>query len=58
MKVNVCVCVLFLCVQYSLENPDEDALEFGVLSQTDTVTKTFTIHNVNPVQVSDIVTVR
>ena len=45
------MCVLFLCLQYSLENPDEDALEFGVLSQSDLVTKTFTIYNINPVQV-------
>ncbi|XP_064384147.1 transmembrane protein 131-like [Halichondria panicea] len=39
---------------YLLENSDEDSLEFGVLSQSDTVSKTFTLHNINPVQISII----
>lgn len=38
-------------VQYTLEDPDEDVLDYGILSDTDESIKTFAIHNHNPVTI-------
>ena len=43
--------ILSLSPQYSLASRDEDVLDYGVLSDADTLSKTFTLHNVNPVRV-------
>ncbi len=39
-------------MQYSVEGTaDEDTLDYGVLSETSSVSKMVTLHNVNPVEV-------
>ena len=38
-------------LQYTLENPDEDVLDYGILSDADESIKTFAIHNHNPVTI-------
>lgn len=40
--------------QYSVEGPseEEDTLDYGILSESDSSSKTFTMHNLNPVEVS------
>ena len=45
-----CVYVL-LTLQYTLENPDEDVLDYGILSDADESIKTFAVHNHNPVTI-------
>ena len=37
--------------QYTLEDPDEDVLDYGILSDADESIKTFVIHNHNPVTI-------
>lgn len=41
-------------MQYSVEGVanEEDVLDYGVLSESDISSKIFTVHNVNPVEVS------
>jgi len=41
-----------LCLQFVLENPEDDVLDYGILEEADIVTKTFTLHNPNPIRVS------
>lgn len=43
-----------LSPQYSVEGVanEEDVLDYGVLSESDITSKIFTVHNVNPVEVS------
>lgn len=40
------------CLQFVLENPEDDVLDYGILEEADIVTKTFTLHNPNPIRVS------
>ena len=39
-------------MQFVLENPEDDVLDYGILEEADIVTKTFTLHNPNPIRVS------
>ena len=43
--------LIFLFCQYTLENPDEDVLDYSILSDADESIKTFAIHNHNPVSI-------
>ena len=38
-------------VQYSLEDPDKEVLDFGTLSEKVVMSMVFSVHNVNPIRV-------
>ena len=44
--------ITLLILQFYLENPDDDVLDYGVLSDSDVVNKTFILYNPNPIRVS------
>ena len=43
--------ITLLILQFYLENPDDDVLDYGVLSDSDVVNKTFILYNPNPIRV-------
>ena len=38
-------------VQYSLEDPEKDVLDFGTLMEKAVMSMMFSVHNVNPIRV-------
>ena len=42
----------FFSLQFYLESPDDDVLDYGILSDSDVVNKTFILYNPNPIRVS------
>jgi hypothetical protein len=53
--LSECLCLL----QYTVEgvSDEEDVLDCGVLSESDIISKMFTVHNVNPIEVRSSVPV-
>ena len=43
--------IVFYLIQFTLEDPDDDVLDYGILSDADESIKTFAIHNHNPVTI-------
>ena len=46
------VCFVFVLLQFHLDSPDDDVLDYGILSDSDVVNKTFILYNPNPIRVS------
>ena len=47
-----CFFFVFFSLQFYLESPDDDVLDYGILSDSDVVNKTFILYNPNPIRVS------
>lgn len=43
---------VFFSLQFYLESLDDDVLDYGILSDSDVVNKTFILYNPNPIRVS------
>jgi len=50
--IHVFMRITLFILQFYLENPDDDVLDYGVLSDSDVVNKTFILYNPNPIRVS------
>ena len=50
--IQIFMRITLFILQFYLENPDDDVLDYGVLSDSDVVNKTFILYNPNPIRVS------
>ena len=51
MRITLFLFFFFL-LQFHLESLDDDVLDYGILSDSDVVNKTFILYNPNPIRVS------